>query len=230
MQIHTSDNPAKEAAAYISKTINSHSGDILCLLSGGSALDVVEYLTPNKSQCRTIFIMGDERVSRESTINNYLQLTSRYSKHPLVEHLVTTVPELNESSEDFAIRIENIISKIISEGINLKIISLLGIGNDGHTAGIFPMDLESFHSTYRDDRTYVSVHVEGLKIDSRASITPTWLLEHTDEIFLYAAGESKYTILESLINESKELHERPSELIKQHKNAHLFTDLFIEPK
>lgn len=257
MQIHTSDNPAKEAGIYISDSINAHNGDVLCLLSGGSALDVVKHITTNKSECRApralptaspkgrteddkkererecrtiCFMMGDERVSRESGINNFLQLKERYPEHPVVEQAIETVPELGESAEAFAKRIEKNILQIISGANNLKIVSLQGLGGDGHTAGIFPMDRESFQKTYRDDGTYVPVHIESLTIDSRASITPTWIQKHVDEIFLFAAGESKHVILESLINESKELHERPAELIKRHPNAQLFTNLHIEPK
>lgn len=256
MQIHTSDNPAKEVGTYISNTINSHDGDLLCLLSGGSALDVIKYIntektecrTPRvlptappkgrtegdnnkqKNECRTIFIMGDERVSRETDINNFLQLQSRYAEHPIIDQLIETVPNESESPESFAERIEKNILQIITKSKNLKIISLQGLGNDGHTAGIFPMDQESFYKTYIEDRLYVPVHLQSLKIDSRASITPTWLLSHVDEIYLYAAGNEKHAILESLINESKELHERPAELIKRHNSAHLFTDQFIEPK
>lgn len=231
MQIHTSDDPAKAAGMHISESIASHDGDVLCLLSGGSALDIIDYINiHDKNECRTIFIMGDERVSREESINNYLQLKGRYPEHLVTKLSIETVPNENESSEDYADRIEKKFLKIISELKDPKIISVLGMGTDGHTAGIFPMDQESFQETYRDDGTYVSVHAKGLTIDSRASITPSWLLNEADEIIAFIAGESKHVILESLINESKELYERPAELIKRHKNAHLFTDIFIEPK
>jgi 6-phosphogluconolactonase/glucosamine-6-phosphate isomerase/deaminase len=92
------------------------------------------------------------------------------------------------------------------------------------------MDEGSFLDTYKEDVPYVSVVGKGLKIDSRASLTPSWLQNNVDDMLLFVIGESKQMMLESLINESKEIHERPSELIKRHKNAHLFTDLLIEPK
>jgi 6-phosphogluconolactonase/glucosamine-6-phosphate isomerase/deaminase len=107
---------------------------------------------------------------------------------------------------------------------------VLGMGPDGHTAGIFPLPKESFRETYPDDLTYVPVHVEGLTINSRASFTPSWILGQVDELFAYVTGDSKHAMLESLVNETKELHERPAEILKRHRCAHLYTDQFLEHK
>lgn len=263
MQIHVTDVPAKGAGEHISKVICEHDGDVVCLLSGGSALDVVEYIqignnggqhhaysseqvlaqsnfaadasstthgaglvisNAQRSECRTIFMMGDERVSGESDTNNFLQLQTRYPDSPVTACTIPTIPEVNESPEYFATRIEKIFLEKISTLRNVKIISILGLGADGHTAGIFPLPKESFQETYRDDSVYVPVHVEGLTIDSRASFTPTWLLDHVDAVIGYVAGEGKKMILESLIHESKLIHERPAEILKLHRDVNLYTD------
>ena len=78
----TSDMPAQAAGAHISQLLSQHDGDTLCFLAGGSSLDVVAYIeNPAISECRTIFMMGDERVSGEVTESNYLQLCERYPDH-----------------------------------------------------------------------------------------------------------------------------------------------------
>ncbi len=231
MQIHTTDNSAKLLGEELSGRINAHDGDVVCLLSGGSALDVVGFIEINdKPECRTIFMMGDERGSREPKVNNTLQLEARYPGHAVIKSLIRTVPEENESLIDFAARVEKTLLEKISELRYVKIFMILGMGTDGHTAGIFPMNKESFQETYLDDLTYVPVHVEGLTIDSRASLTPGWILNHVDEIFAYVTGESKHALLESLQNETKELHERPAELLKLHGRAHIYTDQVLDPK
>ncbi|MCA9354624.1 MAG: 6-phosphogluconolactonase [Candidatus Kaiserbacteria bacterium] len=266
MQLHTSDNPAKELGQAISTAINEHDGDVVCLLSGGSALDVVEHINitrspgrlpenrpvladdisaagaslqavdqtsesnSNKPECRTIFMMGDERGSREPEINNTLQLLARHPNHPVSHMLLETIPEENESLEDFAARIEKTFLQKISQLQNPKIFMILGMGPDGHTAGIFPLPEEVFQEIYRPDSTYVPVHVEGLTIDSRASLTPSWILDHVDQVLGFIVGESKAEMLESLVTESKKLHERPAELLKLHKDAHIYTDLYIDSK
>lgn len=228
MQVHSVSTSAKQAAMHVIASLAAGVEDTVCLLSGGSALDIVEYLDAAYSgECRTIFMMGDERVSRESTVNNYLQLVSRYGSQQVAKHVIPTVPLVNESPELFAARIENIFLQLLSNLKNPKIIAVLGVGMDGHTSGIFPMNKETFGAVYRDDRTYVSIPAEGLRIDPRASFTPSWLLTNVDEIIGYVTGESKLSILQNLLNESKEIHERPAEVIKQHRNAHLYTDLSI---
>lgn len=245
------DNAAKEVGEHINTIIQEHYGDTVILLAGGSALDIIEYIEPGKkcfhqecqadasedkknlcqrTECRTIFIMGDERVSGETEINNYLQLQSRYPSHPVTSLTIDTSPIENETAKDFADRIQNTFLKKLPELNNPKIISILGIGMDGHTAGIFPMDEASFRRVYQDDLTYVPVHVEGLKIDSRASFTPTWLLSNADELIGYAVGPDKKEILENLNSDTKKLNEQPAELLNLHKRSFIYTDQNIEPE
>lgn len=242
-------NPAREAGEHINTIIREHDGDVVCLLAGGSALNIVDYIEPGKkcfhqdcqskvasdkqllcgrSECRTIFIMGDERVSREPEVNNFLQLKSRYPNHPVTSMIIDTTPHDNESAKIFSIRIENIFSEKLIDLNNPKIISIHGLGTDGHTAGIFPMEEAAFRNTYQDDRTYVPVHLEGLKIDSRASFAPAWLLSNADELIGYVVGLDKLEILQDLNNYTKKLNERPAELLKLHKRSTIYTDQDIE--
>ncbi len=228
MQIHTSDVPAKEAGRGVSKTILDHEGDTMCLLSGGSTIDIIKHIKiTHESECRTIFMMGDERWSREPAQNNCLQLQARYPDHAVTSNLIKTIPATDESLENFAKRINKTFQETLAELSNPKIIYILGVGTDGHTASIFPLQKKLFKEVYRADMTYVSVHVDGLKIDSRASLTPSWILNQVDEVFAYMAGQSKLAILESLLNESKEIYERPAEIIKRHQRAHMYTDQVI---
>lgn len=239
MQVHTANNPAKLLGDYLSECINTHNGDVICLLSGGSALAVMENINLHKShqlyteqnstqsECRTIFMMGDERWSRESEVNNSLQLQAQLSNHFVSKSLIETIPHKNESLVDFATRIEKIFQEKISTLQQIKIFMILGIGTDGHTAGIFPLPEQSFKQIYKTDAIYVPVHIKGLTIDSRASFTPNWICNHVDTIFAYAVGDTKRTILNALLTETKTLHERPAEIIKMHKDAHIFTDQLI---
>jgi 6-phosphogluconolactonase/glucosamine-6-phosphate isomerase/deaminase len=241
-QLIITPTPAKEVGEQINNLIQEHLGDVVCILSGGSALDILEYVRPgkkcfhadcigvtcDKTECRTIFMLGDERVSRESSINNFLQLQGRYPEHPILKHLINTVPEENESLVHFALRVEEHFFSVLSELHNPKIMYVLGVGSDGHTAGIFPMEIESFRRTYQDDLSYVPVSLEGLTIDSRASFTPSWILNNVDELIGYVVGSSKQAILAQLNSEDKKLNERPAELLKLHPRTTVYTDLDIE--
>jgi 6-phosphogluconolactonase/glucosamine-6-phosphate isomerase/deaminase len=218
----------------------------MCLLAGGSALDIIEYIHPGeecfhqecmnkasektlcrKTECRTIFMTGDERVSGEDKINNFLQIKSCYLNHPILSKLVDTSAKPEETASEFAERIEKKFSEILVTLINPKIIFILGVGTDGHTAGIFPMDEVSFRKTYQDDKMYVPIHLEGLKIDSRASFTPGWILNNADELIGYVSGQSKLKVLTELNQTDANLNERPAELLKLHKRSTIYTDLDI---
>lgn len=229
MEIHTIKNPAQALGERVTEIINHHEGDLVCILSGGSALDVIEFIQPiYKSECRTIFIMGDERVSGVASENNYLQLKNRYQGFRILDRTIDTSMRAGEDVIEFSNRIQKEIEKNISESKNLKIISILGIGGDGHTSGIFPMERKAFLDTYQDDQTYVPVTLDSLELNFRASLTPNWILTNVSELLVYAAGQSKLDILYMMISEDKSLHERPAELIKQHVNAHIYTDQVIQ--
>jgi 6-phosphogluconolactonase/glucosamine-6-phosphate isomerase/deaminase len=238
-QLIITDTPAKAVGEQVNNSIQEHVGDVVCLLSGGSAIDIVEHIRPGKkcfhaecngttcekTECRTIFMMGDERVSRESSINNFLQLQNRYHDHPILNHLIETVPKENELTQNFALRISENFFLTLAELSNPKIIYILGVGTDGHTAGIFPLEMQSFRKTYGADLNYVPVDLEGLKIDSRASFTPNWILNNVDELIGYVVGIDKRDILTKLSSEDKKLNERPAELLKLHKHTVVYTDI-----
>ena len=229
MEIHTTTDPAKKIGDRVTAIINEHDGDVLCFLSGGSGMSVVEHIQPiYKGECRTIFMMGDERVSRVPSANNYLQLTKRYAGFRILDHTIDTSIKPDERSSEFSVRMSTEIEKIISETKNVKIISVLGIGTDGHIAGIFPLERGAFQDTYQHEQTYVPVRMKGLEFNFRASLTPSFILHKVSEIFVYAAGANKTDILYLLLGEDKSTHERPAELIKQHINAHVYTDQQIQ--
>ena len=227
MQIKTTNNPSSEVALHIEELIKQHGGTTLLLLAGGSALNIVSKIKlDDYAKGRTIFMMGDERWSREKSENNYLQLQDQLTPGHGLKLVETNIKE-NENLTKFTTRLNLEFEKIISCSDKLQTICILGVGTDGHTASIFPMAEESFFNTSKQDVPYVSVHVESLKINSRASITPDFIKNQVNHVIGYAVGETKKSILNSLINESKPINEMPAQLIKLHKNSILVTDQIL---
>ena len=229
MNVHLSDDPAKALAHKLEKTIEAYAPDpVLVLYAGGSALKIFEHLNLDaETQVRTIWCAGDERVSGESNLNNYLQLKERLLDHAQEFTLVDSVGATEESPKSFSARMNSELEKIFSAHKNLHVISIQGMGEDGHTAGIFPLPEDRFQDVYEHDSTYVPVHLEGLTIDSRASITPAFIESRVDVLFGYVAGEAKKMTLESLKNDSKAIHEMPAQIFKTHKNCDVYTDLNV---
>ncbi len=75
---------------------------------------------------------------------------------------------------------------------------LLGMGDDGHTASIFPSDLTLIHSDLA-----VSVGVHPLTGQKRITLTiPT--LNRAKEVLFFITGSSKSEILKQIINDNSE--------------------------
>ncbi len=226
MEIKNSEDPAAAAGEHISNYINAQGKQVLCLLAGGSALKIVDYINlASEQKRRTIFIMGDERVG-EASDNNYHQLQEYFSEFIAHHTVIDTSNVLKETPENFASRISKQIEKIFSEEHSVATITVVGIGNDGHTAGIFPLPVDKFSEMYKEDMTYVPVHLQSLTIDSRASITPSWLLK-CDELIGYVSGIEKTAILNKLLHEKHEINDMPAQILKLHRNSYIYTDLKV---
>lgn len=230
MTITITETPAKAAGEHINKLIGSYAGDTLCLLSGGSALETIQYIdqpeidSDTNGLLRTIFIFGDERGSREQETNNYQQLVKKHPTHWVTANCLNSVPNENETIQNFANRLSMQLDQTLAKLKNPQVLYLMGIGSDGHTAGIFPLPSTEFSRQYKHDQSIVPVVIDSLKIAHRASVTPQWITRHVDHIVGYAAGESKKMILESLKTETKPIHERPAEILKTKESVTLYTD------
>ena len=79
-----------------------------------------------------------------------------------------------------------------------------------------------------DDVMYAPIVLKGLRIDCRASVTPTWILNHVDTILGFVSGENTTKVLIDLTTIDKKLYQRPAEIFKLHKRAIVYTDQDIE--
>lgn len=99
-------------------------------------------------------------------------------------------------------------------------IVLLGVGEDGHTAGLLP----GYQHAWDKDQLVVGYKNNG-KFPQRITLTPK-ALRLMDESIIYAVGEKKRPVINILLglNERKNLGEFPTGILKEMKNVHLFTD------
>ena len=94
-------------------------------------------------------------------------------------------------------------------------LTLLGLGDDGHTASLFP-----YQKNNNVDDFVIFNEGKGLK---RISLTPK-VLSASSEIVFLVSGASKKNALERLLDEKESTDRTPSKLIKSINQISIFCD------
>lgn len=231
-------NPEIAIAQRTAEILNSQlqARNVLWLLAGGSAKNYYEHvgklLDGELDFTKLTISLGDER----------------YDINP--NHNTATWPELEKLDvfkmlQDKGAKVFQILSGGTIEVETERFHSLLekelqqesyvlanqGIGADGHTAGIIPIeDKESFKETYLN-KGYVVGHAKGGEHPNRVTISPSMLLR-ADGILAYAVGDDKKPALKMIFDTDKHfpetewsenLHLAPA-LYMTVKNAEIYTD------
>ena len=106
-----------------------------------------------------------------------------------------------------------------SNGIPKFDIILLGMGDDGHTASIFPNNLGLLHS---DQLVAVSVH--PVSNQKRITLTGQLIVQADDVVFLIT-GASKATVLKQIIHREPNFENYPASYMHAHSvPAHFYLD------
>ena len=155
------------------------------------------------------FFLGDERwVDRESQDSNCFLLNNSLFKegNPSLEASFFSVSTIELSSpEESAKDYERIIKKNLDGNPPKFDLILLGLGDDGHTASLFPGSDALF---VRDDLITVG---EG-KGHKRITFTSK-LLNLTDNVVFLISGTAKKTALKRLLDQSESWERTPAKLV-----------------
>jgi 6-phosphogluconolactonase len=197
---------SSKAAAEFVRQANERSataGRFVVALSGGSTPRALYSLLAGdefQSQVpwhRVHFFWGDERcVPPEHPDSNYrMAFETLLSKAPVPEKNIHRIegeekPEIAAAKYEKAIR--DFFQLADSELPRFDLI-LLGLGDDGHTASLFPGS-EALQET---SRLAVATYVEKLK-SHRVTLTLP-VLNHAANIFFLVAGENKTGILKDVL-------------------------------
>jgi 6-phosphogluconolactonase len=156
----------------------------------------------NRSENLDIF-WGDERcVSPHDIQSNYrLALDSLFNGNPFPEGKSLFRMEAESTDPDGAcLRYEKLLPEVID-------IILLGVGEDGHVASLFPHS-SALHET---GRRVVAVTVPKSPFQ-RLTITPP-VIQAAREVFVLALGEKKYVVYEEALRESTNIDAIPARLV-----------------
>lgn len=214
---------------------NSEKG-ILLMLSGGSSLKLLPLINTGLLDLRVTITVLDERFSNDPKINNFAQISQtdfyRIAKDRGVNFIDTRLIN-NESIEELARRFDDGLRNWRKSSAGGKIIATLGIGSDGHIAGImsFPEDTRTFEELFMYDEHWIVGYDAGNKNPYPLRITPTvpFLRDQIDFGIVYVVGEDKTDALKRILSEEGSLSETPARALREMKSAIIYTDITVEP-
>lgn len=222
------NSAAAEAGEYLNKLLtDSKNRAVLLMLSGGSALPVLEFVGQTALSSNLIISMMDERFSQDPAINNFAQLqkTDFYQLALNAEcHFFGTLPRNGETMVELAERWEANLRKWRAKNPQGLIIATLGMGADGHTAGIFPSDDKNKFEELYNAETWIVTHEAGTIHPQR--LTPTLnFFKMIDFGLGFVCGAEKKPKLNNVIEKEGKPHQLPALAWYEIKQVKIFTDI-----
>lgn len=207
---------------------------VLVLLSGGSAFSILENISYSVFGPHMTIGVLDERHHMDENANNFSQLmkTDFYSasRDAGAIYIDTRVAD-GETQDVLAGRMERVLHEWVETHNEGVIVATMGIGADGHTAGIMPFaeNADLFHELFEDEEKWIVSYDAGTKnpYPLRITVTLSFLRNHIDYAVVYAVGEEKKNALLCVLAEKGSLAETPARVIREMKHIQLFTDIRI---
>lgn len=227
MIIQQSLYPALETGIHITKFIENHLDEpVLLLLSGGSALGVLEHIATEHFSSLVHVGLTDERFTDHVEGSTFVRIEKTLFYTQAIAkgvQFINSKKERSESHKSFCARLQTCISVIEQDTANIRTLGLFGIGEDGHTASIFPGEQITFATLYESEDFYVPVTTVDT-YPQRISITIP-AIEKLDEVVIYATGKNKCeNILTQIQNKQLEPNQLPATVLTKHQNCTLYTD------
>ena len=197
---------------------------ILLLLSGGSCLNLYQKLSENIQNSLlpwhlVTFAQVDERFnpSDDNEVNaNAIEKTGPslvLRKKNIPHFTISQTGTLKQSADQY----NHTIIKLFHD-CQFRA-SVMGVGDDGHTAGLLP----GYAKKWNNEKFAVGYENNG-KFKYRISISP-YAIKQLDYVLILLAGETKRKMLERFIKSSKNesLNEFPAAVLKNIKEIDVLT-------
>lgn len=222
-------HPQQTAARSLETILRRASGRILLLLSGGSSLSVLEHVTIPDPSYTTLGLI-DERYTidpKDQNISSILEIESvqtAQQKGLQVISMLDTKLEMDECAHEYEIKIREWKEKYPTG----TIIALMGIGEDGHTAGIMPHpEHPQLFTMLFENTSWVIGYNAGEKSvhPLRITMTNTFLRRYVHTAVIYAVGETKRDALAHLLVPFGATTYTPCRIAYDMKEVFVYTDL-----
>ncbi len=226
----------EKAGEYINTLLQKYKDQpILLMLSGGSAINILDFVNIKSLGKNVTMTVLDERYSKDPKVNNFAQFAETEFYQNVRDKMDVTFLDTRirngENLEDLTERLRNYIKRWISnkKDKDSKIIATLGIGEDGHTAGImpYPENPELFKKLFENTKSWVIGYNAGKKnpYPFRVTVNLPFLREKVDHSIVYAVGDNKREALKRVLVKEGTLSENPARIIHEMKNVQIFTNL-----
>lgn len=221
-------------AAGKSVTTLLHKADdrnVLLLLSGGSAANVLNHIDIPNPVSTTIGLV-DERFTIDPKHQNMALIEEYEAVRDALDKGITVVPILQQdlTLNECVLAYESFLRSWRKQNPYGAVFVILGVGEDAHTAGIFPYPESEpeFHALF-ENGAWVTGYDVGAKSENplRITVTKTFLTNEVDAAIVYATGESKKEALMHLLLPFGHVHKTPVKLLKELKRAFIYTDLLL---
>lgn len=189
---------------------------VLWLVSGGSnvlaSVHIMDSIPPKLSENLSIMLVDERYGEPGHADSNWAQLLQAGFKGDKA----TLLPALEEglSFKRTIERYNQLATRALDD--NEVVIAQLGIGDDGHLAGILPGSPAAVET---------DALVVGYKSDPYTRLTLTFAaLRHITAAYAFAFGDNKRKALKILQRQSLPLGEQPAQILKQLPKAYLYSD------
>ena len=204
----------------LSEIIENNSRKVNVAVSGGKTpLPIFEILKKKKIKWEKInFFLVDERcVDITSNQSNFKNLNFHFFNHINSKCFPIVINGMSHEkcTERYQNKLLSILPNEIDDFKSFDLI-LLGMGQDGHTASLFPSS-----TILKENTKLVSICYVNKSIGKRISLTYPTIL-YSKEVWIITKGREKKKILKSVLRDFSDAYP-VSKIIREHENLKIFT-------
>jgi len=209
------------------KKARAEGKSVLFLSSGGSSFEILGHISGKVLDEHVTIGVLDERHDSTNKNNNFagLMKTSFYESAKLAGcNFIDTRTAENQNPDELADLFEESLRNWRRDHPDGVIIATIGIGTDGHIAGIMPHPENPirFEELFNGDRLIVSYDAGSKNMHPMRITTTLTFLSFVDRPYVFAAGKEKRHVLEKLKG-VWDIAEVPAHFLKR-LNGDLYTD------
>jgi 6-phosphogluconolactonase/glucosamine-6-phosphate isomerase/deaminase len=222
------------AAKAIDKELKQLKGEpALLLLSGGSSLEVMDYISTKHFGQNITIAFVDERWSKTPADLNLTSFLESDFYHKIKNRRLDILNIKTEGTKSFKVSaklFEKELENWFLDTPKGKAIGIFGVGCDGHTAGVMPYPEKQkwFNNAFVGKSWVIGYDATGKNpLAERISVTLSFIKKKIRTAFVYITGEEKRGALARLIADKGILAETPARIYRGIQRSIIFTDILI---